>query len=135
MTINKRLQWVQACTPWTTEYRCTISARQHISDSEDLQKTRCSHCQSQCTIHRYSNDLSSLKGPTNSQKNYFTRLILANSSIPIRPDFSMNSSYYLDRNYLKLAIIPLNAYTTIFEEKSTYSWSAFISDLGGQIGL
>lgn len=116
------------------EYRCTISARQHISDSEELQKTRCSHCQSQCTIHRHSNDLSSLKGPTDSQKKYYGPII-ANSSIPVKSDFANNLSYYLDRNYLKLAVIPLNSYTTIFEEKSTYSWSAFISDLGGQIGL
>ncbi|CAF0859654.1 unnamed protein product [Adineta steineri] len=47
----------------------------------------------------------------------------------------MNSSYYLDRNYLKLSIIPLNSYETIYEEKATYIWSAFISDLGGQSGL
>ena len=135
MIVNNRLQWVRTCTPWTSEYRCTIYSRKHISNNEDIQKTRCSYCRSQCRIHRYSNDLSALKGPTDSQKTYYKNLILANSSIPIKSDFSVNASYYLDRNYLKLAIIPLNAYTTVYEEKATYSWSALISDLGGQIGL
>lgn len=135
MIINNQLRWVRTCTPWTSEHRCAIQSREVISNNEDIQKIRCSHCQSQCTIHRYSNDLSALKGPTDSQKIFYRNLILANSSIPVKPDFPVNASYYLDRNYVKLAIIPLNAYTTIYEEKATYSWSALISDLGGQIGL
>lgn len=86
-------------------------------------------------INKYSNDLSLLRGPSDSQKSYYTKLILANSSIPIKPDFPVNSSYYLDRNYLKLTILPLNAYVTTYDERATYTWSSFISDLGGQIGL
>lgn len=135
MIINGRLQWARTCTPWTLEYQCTIEARQRISDNENLQESFCSHCQSQCIIHKYASDLSALKGPSDSERAYYTQLILSNSTIPISTDFSTNSSYYLDRNYLKLSIMPLNPYITIYEEKATYTWSALISDLGEQIGL
>ncbi|CAF0934649.1 unnamed protein product [Adineta steineri] len=135
LNINGQLRRVRICTPWTSEYRCTIEARNRIANNPNLLQIRCPHCQSQCIIHKYSSDLSSLKGPSDSQKNYYKKLILSNSTIPIKSDFSMNSSYYLDRNYLKLSIIPLNSYETIYEEKATYIWSAFISDLGGQSGL
>ena len=82
------------------EYACAIKARQTISDNIDLQNVRCKHCQAQCSIYKYSNDLSLLKGPSDSQKVYYTQFILSNSGIPILKDFSINSSYYLDRNYL-----------------------------------
>jgi hypothetical protein len=62
-------------------------------------------------------------------------MILTNSSIPVRPDFAANASFYLDRNYMKISVVPLNPYITIYEERGTYTWSAFISDLGGQSGL
>ncbi|CAF3941787.1 unnamed protein product [Adineta steineri] len=125
LNINGQLRRVRICTPWTSEYRCTIEARNRIANNPNLLQTRCPHCQSQCIIHKYSSDLSSLKGPSDSQKNYYKKLILSNSTIPIKSDFSMNSSYYLDHNYLKLSIIPLNSYETIYEEKATYIWSAF----------
>ncbi len=117
------------------EHQCSIEARQQISNDENLQKSYCPYCQSQCTIYKYSDDLSSLKGPSDAEKAYYTKFILSNSTIPIPEDFSTNSSYYLDRNYLKLTIIPLHSYVTTYEEKATYSWSALISDLGGQSGL
>ncbi len=117
------------------EYACAIQARQNISDDTNLQNARCSHCLGQCEIYKYSNDLSILKGPSDSQKIYYTNLILSNSTIPILPDFPINSSYYLDRNYLKLTVVPLNTYVTTYEEAATYSWSQLISEIGGQMAL
>ena len=133
--INGQLRWARICTPWTDEYKCTIQARHNISNDPNLHEQRCAHCKSQCAIYKYSSDLSSLKGPSDSQKAYYSKLILSNSNIPVPPDFAANASSYLDRNYLKLSVIPLHPYETVYEEKSTYLWSAFISDLGGQSGL
>jgi hypothetical protein len=133
--INNRLQWIRTCTPWTLEYTCSIQARQNISDDTNLQNARCQNCLGQCEIYKYSNDLSILKGPSVSEKSYYTQLILSNSTIPILPDFPVNSSYYLDGNYLKLSIVPLNSYVTTYEETPTYSWSEFISEIGGQTAL
>ena len=135
LTIDGRLRWVRTCVPWTASYQCTIEARQRIANDGDLQKLRCAQCQSQCVIHKYAGDLSSLKGPSDSQKNYYTKLILSNSSIPIQSDFAPNASYYIERNYLKLSVLPLNAYVTTYDEKATYTSLALVSDLGGQIGL
>jgi len=117
------------------EYTCAIKAQQNISDDTYLQTNHCQYCQPQCLIYKYSNDLSILKGPSDSQKLYYTQFILSNSSIPILTDFTINSSYYLDRNYLKLSIIPFNSYVTTYEETSTYSSSQLISDIGGQTAL
>lgn len=86
-------------------------------------------------MHQYPNSLSLLKGPTDSQKAYYANLILSNSSIPVPADFRVNSSLYLDRNYVRLSIVPSNSYETIYEEQATYTWAALISDLGGQTGL
>jgi hypothetical protein len=117
------------------EYTCAIQARQNISDNTNLENGRCQHCQAQCEIYKYSNDLSILKGPSDSQKFYYTQLILSNPAIPILPDFPINSSYYLDRNYLRLTIVPLNSYVTTYEETATYLWSQLISEIGGQAAL
>ena len=117
------------------EYQCALEVGQYIFNDKNLQESRCSYCQSQCTINKYSYGLSSLKGPSDSEKAYYTKLILANSTIPVRPDFANNSNYYLDRNYVKLTIVPLSSYVTTYEENATYSWSALVSDLGGQVGL
>lgn len=135
LVINNRLQWVRTCTPWTSEYQCTLANREEISGRADLQKSYCSHCKSQCVINKFSSDLSALKGPSDAEKTYYTKILLSNSTIPIFPDFVMNSSTYLDKNYLKLSINPLNNYITIYQEKATYTWSSLISDLGGQVGL
>lgn len=135
LTIDGNLRRVPVCTPWTPAYRCTVAARQHIANDENLLSSRCGHCQAQCIIHKYTGDISSLKGPSDAEKAYYAKLIMINSTIPIKPDFPSNASYYLDRNYLKLSVVPLNAYVTKYEERATYTWSSFISDLGGQIGL
>ncbi len=135
MIINNQLKWIRTCTPWTLEYTCAIQARQNISDDTNLQNGRCQHCQAQCEIYKYSNDLSILKGPSDSQKIYYTQLISSNSAIPILPDFPINSSYYLDRNYLRLTIVPLNSYVTTYEETATYSWSELVSEIDGQTAL
>ncbi|CAF1382925.1 unnamed protein product [Adineta ricciae] len=132
LILDGQLRRVRICTPWTAEYMCTIQARNHIANDPDLQVRRCPHCQSQCTIYKYSSDLSALKGPSDAEKDYYRRMILSNSTIPVKSDFSANASYYLDRNYLKLSIVPLSPYETVYEEKATYIWSAFISDIGGQ---
>lgn len=129
------MQWVRTCTPWTSEYQCTIASREEISTRANLQKSYCSHCKSQCIINKFSSGLSALKGPSDSEKTYYTKILLSNSTIPILPDFVTNSSTYLDKNYVKLSINPLNNYITTYQEKATYTWSSLISDLGGQVGL
>ena len=120
MILDGQLRQVRICTPWTAEYKCTIQARNPIANDPDLQVRRCPHCQLQCTIYKYSSDLLALKGPSDAEKDYYRRTILANSTIPVKPDFAVNSSYYLDRNYLKPSIVHLSPYETVYEEKVTY---------------
>jgi hypothetical protein len=133
--VNNQLRWIRVCQPWSSQYRCTNQAREHISNDRSLQETRCRHCQSSCLIHKFETDVSALKGPTEAQTSHYRDVILNNPLIPVRPDFANRSAYYLQRNYLKFTVVPLHPFVTSYEEKATYIWSALISDLGGQSGL
>ncbi|CAF1607305.1 unnamed protein product, partial [Didymodactylos carnosus] len=54
---------------------------------------------------------------------------------PLPADFEANYTLYLDKNYLKLKILPVSQYVTSYTEMATYSWVAFMSDIGGQSGF
>ncbi|CAF0952917.1 unnamed protein product [Didymodactylos carnosus] len=138
LVVNNQLVSVNACSVHTDEGMCAAEARQNFLNDLQLQSKQCVHCQPECEIMTFETDTSSLRAPTELQKLLLVMDFLNTenkSATPLPADFEANYTLYLDKNYLKLKILPVSQYVTSYTEMATYSWVAFMSDIGGQSGF
>ncbi|CAF1324566.1 unnamed protein product, partial [Didymodactylos carnosus] len=135
LMINDQLISVNACYIGTEQEMCAYRAKQTFVNNISLQVKSCIRCQQQCQIVTFDTDITALKGPTTAQKQFLYQSVFSqNTTIPLQADFQTNYDSYIDNNYLKLTVICGSQYVTTYQEKTVYTWTALLSDIGGQSG-
>ncbi|CAF3823936.1 unnamed protein product [Adineta steineri] len=137
-TIDGILVSADFCNTFTDQPACVFRAKQQLSADDNLLAKWCSRCASQCNHIDFQTNLGAQGAPSQGDREYWNEMLLSgqyNTSVLFPSDFAQRFDYYLDRNYLKLAVSCGSKYTIEYNQEAKLSIIDTFSAIGGQTGL
>ncbi|CAF2680359.1 unnamed protein product [Rotaria sp. Silwood2] len=137
-TLDDQLISANFCNIFTSQLSCTVSAKQQLLASSDLQRLWCTHCVPQCLHTYFKSDLSAQSGPSVGESEQWHELLVTQNytgKVLLPNDFAQRFDYYFNRNYLKILVSCGSKYVTEYKQEPKLTIIDTFSAIGGQTGL
>lgn len=137
-TIDGTLVSAPFCNVFTIDVTCAFRAKQQLFADDNLLKTWCSRCVSQCSQTDFQTDLSAQSALSDGDREMWRETLLSgqsNISVLVPSNFTQNFDYYFNRNYLKVLITCGSKYVTEYNQEAKLTIIDTFSAIGGQTGL